>query len=74
MVEGGGSRSYGIWGGTACGGEHVAGGGSDPQGEKVLSWHWIRGGDVEGSGGYLKFPDHVLHHLPRIPPRILGGL
>ena len=35
---------------------------------------WPCGGDVEGSGGDLKFPSHSLHRLPQLPPRILGGL
>ena len=26
---------------------------------------------MEGCGGDFKFPDHILHHLPRLPPRIL---
>ena len=51
----------------------MTGGDYDPQGEKGLPLHWSRGGDVEGIGGDFKLPAHILHHLPRIPPRILGG-
>ena len=51
----------------------MAGSGPDSQGEKGLPWHWTRGGDVEGSGGDLKSPNHSLHHYSRLPPRILGG-
>ena len=36
LVEGGGSSLDGVPGGAACEGEHVAGGGSDPQGGKGL--------------------------------------
>ena len=39
---------------------------------KVLTWHWPLGGDVEGSGVDFKSPARSLHHLPQIPPRILG--
>ena len=28
---------------------------------------------MEGSGGDFKSPAHSLHHLPQLPPRILGG-
>ena len=44
-----------------------------PKGGGLLPWHWPRGGDVEGSGRNFKFPAHSLHHLPRLPPQILGG-
>ena len=52
----------------------MAGGGTDYQGEEGLPGHWPRGGDVEGSGDDFKFPDHSLHHLPRLPPWFPGGL
>ena len=29
---------------------------------------------MEGSGGDFKLPAHSLHNLPRLPPRISGGL
>ena len=29
---------------------------------------------MEGSGGDFKLTAHSLHYLPRIPPRISGGL
>ena len=29
---------------------------------------------MEGSGGYFKSPSRGLHHLPRLPPWISGGL
>ena len=74
LGEGGGACSDGVHGGTACGGVHMVGGGPDSQGEKGLPWHWACGGDVEGSGGNFKLPAHSLHRLPRLPPRILGGL
>ena len=51
LGEGGGARSDDVHRGAACGGEHVAGGGSNPQGKKGILWHWPCGGDVEGSGG-----------------------
>ena len=28
---------------------------------------------MEGSGGDITSPAHSLHHLPRLPPQILGG-
>ena len=52
----------------------MKGGGSDSQEGKGIPWHWPRGGDVEGSGGDFKFPSRRLHHLPRLPPQILGRL
>ena len=51
----------------------MSGGGPASQGEKLPPWHWPRGGDVEGSGSDFKSPAHSLHHLPRLPPQILGG-
>ena len=52
----------------------MKGGGTAPQERKVIPWHWTRGSDVEGSGGDFKSPAHILHHLPPLPTRILGGL
>ena len=72
LVEGGGYRSDGVRGGAACGGEHVSGSGSDTQVGKGLPWYWPRGGDIVDCGRDFKSPDHSLHHLPRLPPRILG--
>ena len=51
----------------------MTGGGSDPQVRRRLPWHWPCGGDVEGSGRNFKLLAHSLHHLPQIPPRVLGG-
>ena len=51
----------------------MAGGDPDSQGGKRLPWHWPCGGDVEGSGGDFKSPDHSLRHLPQLPPRISVG-
>ena len=51
----------------------MAGGVPDSQGGKGLPWHWPCRGDVEGSGRNFKSPAHILHHLPRLPPQILGG-
>ena len=68
MVEGGGARSEVVWGGVACIGVHVEGGGPYPQGVEILPWNWPRGGYVEVSGGDFKSPAHSLHHLPRLPP------
>ena len=73
LGEGGGTHPDGVWVGVTGGGGHVAGGGTDSQGEKGIPWHWPLGGDVEGSGGDFKLPAHSLHHLPRIPPHISGG-
>ena len=50
----------------------MAGDDPDSQGGKQLLWNWPRGVDVEGSDGDFKLPDHSLHHLPQIPPRIFG--
>ena len=50
------------------GGEHVVGGGPDPQGEKGIQCNWTCGGSVEGICGNFKLPDHSLHHLPRLSP------
>ena len=54
MVEGGGPRDRGFWGGSACAGYHVAVSGNDPQGERGLPWYWPRGGDVLGTSGNFK--------------------
>ena len=74
MGDGDGDCADGVQGGATGIGFHVAGGGSDSQGGGVLLMHWHRGGDVEGSGGDFKPPACSLHHLPRLPPHILGGL
>ena len=50
----------------------MAGGGTDPQGERRLPRHWPCGGDVEGSGSNFKSPAHSIHHLPLIPQWIPG--
>ena len=51
----------------------MVGGGSYTQGVKGIPWHWPCGDDVEGSGSDFEFPDHSLHRLPQLPPRVLGG-
>ena len=51
---------------------HVAGGGTDPQGENGISQYRPSEGGVEGSGGDYKSPAHSLHHLPRLPPCLPG--
>ena len=51
----------------------MAGSGSDPQGGNGIPCYWPCGGDVEVSGVGFKSPAHSLHHIPRIPPRVLGG-
>ena len=42
----------------------MLGGGPDPQGVRVIMWHWPRGGDVEGSCIDFKSLAHSLHCLP----------
>ena len=51
----------------------MAGSGPDLQVRKGLPGHCPRGGDVEGSDGGFKFPDHRLHQPPRLPQWVLGG-
>ena len=52
----------------------MAGGSPTTPKEKGLLWHWPHVGDVEGSGDDFKSPYQSLHHLPRLLPRISGGL
>ena len=42
----------------------MSGGGSDPQGENGLPWHWLRGGAVEGidSNFHLRLTASINFH------------
>ena len=72
MGEGGGPGDGGFRRGVYGGGGHVVGGSPDPKGERALLRHFPRGGDVEGSGRYLKLQAHSLHRLPQLSPWIPG--
>ena len=72
MGEGGGPVEGGFRRGVYGGGGHVVGGSPDPKGERALLRNFPRGGDVEGSGRYLKSQAHSLHHLPQLSPWIPG--
>ena len=58
----------GFWVGASIGGFHVAGGGTDTQGDRGILFYRPCGGAVEGSVGDSKSPAHSLHRLPRLPP------
>ena len=70
--EGGGPGEGGFMRGSDDRRSHVAGGGTDPQGENGISQYRPSEGGVEGSGGDYKSPAHSLHHLPRLPPCLPG--
>ena len=74
VVEGGGPSSTSVtrWG-RRRGGDLI-GGGTDTKRGRVILRHRPCGGDLEFSGGGYQSPLHRRHHLPRIPPRIPGGL
>ena len=74
LVDGGKTLVDGVQAGVTGGGCHVAGNGPVSQGGKGLLWYFPRGGDVQGSEGGFKSPYQSLHHLPRLTPRISGGL
>ena len=73
LGDGGRSGPDFVQEGATCRRGHVVGVGTDPQEEKGILWQWARGGDVKGSGSNSKSLAHGLHHLPRLPPQILGG-
>ena len=52
----------------------MAGAGPDSQEGKGILLNFFCGGDVEGSGGNFKLPDHSIHHFLKFPPRFLGEL
>ena len=52
----------------------LAGGSPNTERGQGLPYNRSRGGGVEGSGGDTQLLLHRLHHLPRLPPWVLGGM